>query len=164
MSERSANIEDIYDLSPLQQGLLFEVLRNPEAGVYFMQSGRRMEGLDVPAYRHAWQQLAQRHAVLRTSFHWEGLDKPVQVVHRVVTVPIVEEDWRAFSPAEQEQRLHAYLRDDRRRGFNLSEAPLLRVALFRLCERDYQMIWSRHHICLDGWSGPLMTKEIAALY
>src|SRR4051812_35581142 len=94
------NVEDIYELSPLQQGLLFHALHDPESGIYFMQSGQRMEGLDVGVFLRAWQRLVDRHSVLRTSFHWEGLDRPIQVVHRKVELPVEQLDWRGLGPAE----------------------------------------------------------------
>src|ERR1700732_5147210 len=102
MSLNAQNIEDVYELSPLQQGMLFHTLSDPGVGTYFMQSGFQVENLDVSALRHAWQQVVDRHAVLRTSFHWEGLDKPVQVVHREVEVPFEEHDWRGQSAEEQQ--------------------------------------------------------------
>ena len=114
MSLNTQNIEDVYELSPLQQGMLFHTLRDPDAGVYFMQSGFLVEGLDVAAFCQAWQKLVERHSVLRTSFHWEGLDKPVQVVHRQVAVPFEEHDWRGLSPDQQMQKPCAWLRADRR--------------------------------------------------
>ncbi len=102
--------------------------------------------------------------MLRTSFHWEELDKPVQVVHRHATIPVTEEDWRDLEPQEQQRRLRQYRRANRTRGFDLKQAPLLRIAFFQLTDDDYYFIWSRHHILLDGWSGPLLSREMMSFY
>ena len=96
-----AVIEDVYRLSPLQEGMLFESLYAPEADAYVVQVSWTLGGdLDPAALRRAWEELVRRHAVLRTSFHWEELDQPHQVVHRQVELPWIEEDWRGV-PAEE---------------------------------------------------------------
>jgi amino acid adenylation domain-containing protein len=162
---KTQNIEDVYELSPLQQGMLFHSLRAPDSGMYFHQVAYSLQGaVDVQAFGQAWQRVVDRHPVLRTSFHWENLDKPLQVVHRKVKLPLEQLDWRGLPPAEQEAKLEAYLQENRQRGFALTQAPLLRLALIRLGEEEYKYIWSHHHILWDGWSGPLVIKEFLAFY
>ncbi|MCP4572602.1 MAG: non-ribosomal peptide synthetase, partial [bacterium] len=112
----------------------------------------------------AWQQVVDRHATLRTSFHWQGLEKPVQVVHRKLEVGIERGSWRGLSPADERRRLSSFLGADRERGFELGEAPLMRLALFELGERDFQFIWSVHHIYLDGWSQALILGDMFRCY
>ncbi|HEX8128534.1 MAG TPA: amino acid adenylation domain-containing protein, partial [Pyrinomonadaceae bacterium] len=158
-------VEDLYPLSPLQQGLLFHTLYAPESGVYVEQLNCTLGGeLDLDAFGRAWRQTVERHPILRTAFVWEGLDEPVQVVRRSVRLPFVQEDWRASSAAEQGASLRAYLKDDLRRGFDLSKAPLMRIALLQLSEDTYQFIWSYHHLMLDGWCIPLVLREVFAFY
>src|SRR5262245_21153600 len=126
----AATIEDIYELSPLQQGMLFHTLYAPESHMYFEQFSFTLHAaIDVAAFEHAWQQVVDRHPILRTSFVWEGLEKPVQVVHRRVKLPVDRHDWSMLSSAVQTERLQAYLQADRERGFELSTAPLLRLAV-----------------------------------
>src|SRR5205823_6363083 len=73
----SRQIEDLYPLAPMQQGMLFHSLYEPAAGVYIEQVSCLLQGaLDVAAFAHAWQQVLDRHPVLRTSFHWEGDPAP----------------------------------------------------------------------------------------
>ena len=89
------NIEAVYELSPLQQGILLHTLAEPQSGMYVQQFSWTIRGvLDVPALERAWQLVVHRHAILRTSFHWEGLDKPVQVAHRQAALPIDQYDDR----------------------------------------------------------------------
>ena len=119
-----SEIEDIYELSPLQQGMLYHTLRDAESAVYFEQFAVPLAGaLDVGAFERAWQEAARRHAALRTSFHWEELDKPLQVVHRRVELALERHDWRRHSPTERERRFDEFLRADRARGFELDQAP-----------------------------------------
>src|SRR5262249_35856298 len=124
MNVRSQQVEDIYELSPLQQGLLFHTLHSPNAGMYCEQVVYAIQDLNVPAFEHAWQRAMDRHSVLRTSYHWEDLAKPVQVVHRRVAVPLVQEDWRNLPRGERESRLESLLRADWQRDFALDRAPL----------------------------------------
>ncbi|HJR08608.1 MAG TPA: non-ribosomal peptide synthase/polyketide synthase [Pyrinomonadaceae bacterium] len=159
------NVEDLYPLSPLQQGLLFHSVYAPASGVYVEQLSCTLGGeLNLDAFGRAWQQTIDRHPILRTAFVWEGLDEPVQVVRRSVRLPFAQEDWRALSAAEQQERLHAYLKDDLRQGFDLAKAPLMRIALLRLSEDSYQFVWSYHHLMLDGWCIPLVLREVFAFY
>lgn len=159
------SIENIYPLSPMQQGMLFHTLYAPQSGVYFEQMTCELEGeLDRDAFRGAWQRVMDRHGVLRTAFDWQNMDEPVQVVLRGLSLPLDEEDWRGIPEEEQTRRLDAFLTADRERGFDLATAPLLRLALFRVADRRHRLVWSHHHLLLDGWSMPLLFGEFFALY
>jgi hypothetical protein len=171
------NVEIFYPLSPMQQGMLFHSLYAPDTGVYVEQLSCTLQGdLDVEAFRRTWQHLLNRHPILRTAFLWEGLKEPVQVVQRQVDVPLTLEDWRDLSPEAQQTRLAAFLEVEQTRGFNLSKAPLIRVALLRTASASaspsgadagadaYEFVWTHHHILLDGWSIPLLLQEIFAAY
>jgi len=159
------NVEDIYELSPIQQGLLFHSLYAPDSGVYVQQTHWLLRGkINLKAFEQAWQQAVDRHSVLRTSFFWEDLDKSLQVVRQSVKVKIAFEDWSELSDSQQQARLVEFLEADRRRGFELSRAPLLRLALVRLDDQRYRFIWSNHHLLLDGWSVPPLLREVFILY
>jgi amino acid adenylation domain-containing protein len=159
------NIEDAYPLSPMQQGMLFHSLYAPASGVYVEQISFDVRGaLEVSAFAQAWQQLVARHPVLRTAFVWENLEKPLQVVGRQVKFPWEEQDWQGVSPIEQQERLETLLHADRKRGFELSKAPLMRLILIHLTEATYYFIWSHHHLLLDGWSAALLFTEFISYY
>lgn len=159
------NIADFYPLSPMQQGILFHCLADPKSGVYFDQFSCTIEGnLNIAAFHRAWQQVVNRHSILRTCFLWEGLKEPVQVVHRQVTLPFVHQDWRHLSSVAQQEQIEAFLSSDRCQGFNLTVAPLMRLLLIQLTDYSYHFIWSSHHLLLDGWSVPLIFQEVLALY
>ena len=165
MSEQRMNIDSIYPLSPVQQGMLFHTLLAPESGVYFNQVLYTLTGrLQKLAMQRAWQQVADRHEALRTLFVCEARDKPLQVVRRRVTLPWEEFDWRGLSADEQNAKRAAFLQTDRRRGFDLAQAPLMRLALIRLGENHHELIWSHHHVLIDGWSSFLILKDVMAIY
>jgi len=158
-------IEGSYPLSPIQQGMLFHSLYDNHAGVDIEQIVCALrENLNIPAFIRAWERVVARHASLRASFRWDSLDEPRQEVHRMVELPFELHDWRDVPATDQKIRLEAYLRADRQRGFELSHAPLMRFALFRLSEADYQLIWTFHHIIADGRSHLVILKEVFLYY
>ncbi|MBM7114700.1 non-ribosomal peptide synthase/polyketide synthase [Archangium primigenium] len=160
-----ARVEDLYPLSPMQQGQLFQSLLDPNRSVYFVQTFWRFHSaLDVPAFRKAWETVVERHAILRTAFLWEGLEEPLQLVHAKVELPWREHDWRAHTEAERPALLEAFLAEDRARGFQLSRAPLMRMAVLRMEDNVYQVVCSNHHLLLDGWSLGVLFKELLPLY
>ncbi|HEX8694770.1 MAG TPA: non-ribosomal peptide synthase/polyketide synthase, partial [Longimicrobium sp.] len=158
-------VEDVYPLAPLQEGLLFHTLYEPGSGAYVGQFGYRLQGeLDVEAFRRAWSGVVERHAALRTGFTWEGVREPLQVVRRAVEVPLLVEDWRGVDADEQARRLDARLAADRALGFDPARPPLMRLALFRTGDAAHHLVWTCHHLLLDGWSMPLVLRDVVALY
>ncbi|MBV9788338.1 MAG: amino acid adenylation domain-containing protein [Chloroflexi bacterium] len=145
--------------------MLFHSLYTPESGVYFEQFGWTVrEPLNVPVFERAWQYVVDQHPILRTSFFWEDLDEPLQVVNRRVQLPIIELDWSDLSPEQQEAELEAYLQADRQRPFDLSQAPLMRVSFIRGGASTVHVVWSYHHLLLDGWSVPLVMQDVFTAY
>ena len=157
--------EDFYPLSPMQQGMLFHSLYAPQSGMYVQQLICGLhEDLQVAAFERAWRRVVALHTALRTRFRWDGSTEPCQEVQREVSLPWDYHDWRGASTGQQDNRLEAFLEADRRRGFVLSEAPLMRLALFRMSEGHYQLVWTSHHALLDGRSRLVLLKELFALY
>ena len=161
-----AGLEDVYPLTPMQQGILFHSLYTRTSGEYVEQFSCDLRGpLDVPAFRRAWEHVIGRHTALRTAFVWEDLDEPLQVVHREARLPFELQDWRSLSAAEQSERFDAFIRAERAWGtFDLSRPPLIRVFLFRLAEETHRLVWSLHDIVIDGWSAPLILNEVEESY
>src|SRR5882724_8964136 len=158
-------LADVYELSPMQQVLLAETLRSPGSGVYCVQFHGRLSGpLDTAALRRAWTAVIDRHPALRTAFDWKEPEKPLQRVWQEIEVPWQEDDWRALPAAEQASRLEDFLAADRRRGFALDAAPLLRLALFRLGPDACRFVFTVHHLLLDGWCMAPLFAEVMAQY
>ncbi|RDV11083.1 amino acid adenylation domain-containing protein, partial [Pontibacter diazotrophicus] len=158
-------ISRVYGLSPLQEGLLFHGLYDESAVAYVEQMSCRFSGLDVERFQQTWKLLLQNHSILRTSFHYQELDIPVQCVHDKVELPFTVLDYSKLSEEEQERQLTSFVEADKKKGFDFSKAPLLRLTLIRLSgEEVYQMIWTYHHLLLDGWSLPILLQELLSTY
>ena len=155
------DVEAIYSLSPMQQGMLFHSLYAPSSGVYVQQLSCTLQGrLNLVVFSQVWQRLVDRHPILRTAFVWQGLEKPLQAVQRHVKLEIVQEDWRDRLPDQQANLLTVLLQADQNEDFNLSKAPLMRLKLIRKTDETYSLIWTHHHLLADGWSMPLLLDEV----
>lgn len=165
LAGNSDEIEDLYPATPLQEGLLFHTLSRPNSGVYVMQHRYWIEGdLDVDLFRASWQAIADTHAIFRTSFCWENTTQCQQHVRRKVAIPFEYIDLQAYSPEAQERELDEILAHERQEGFDLAQAPLLRIRLVRLADRRYLLIRSHHHILFDAWCTSLILKELQSNY
>lgn len=157
-------IEAIYPLTPMQEGLLFQTLSSG-SWEYFQQLTYTLEGeLNVAALKRAWDEVIARHAVLRTLFKWERLEKPIQIVLHRVRLLWQEEDWRALAKDEQEERWKATCIANRKLGFNLAKAPLMHLTLIHEAADRYKFVWSYHHLLMDGWSAATVCQEVFTLY
>ncbi|MEV5311956.1 amino acid adenylation domain-containing protein [Streptomyces sp. NPDC052610] len=155
-------VEDVLPLSPLQQGLLFHALFDEGAqDVYTMRTLVELEGpLDSAALRAAAEELFARHANLRGAFLHEDVDEPVQVVLKQVPVHWTETDLTTADEATREAAVTAGT-DTR---FDLTDPPLLRFTLARLGTDRRLLVVTNHHLLLDGWSVPLLVRELLQLY
>ena len=162
---KSKNIESIYPLSPMQEGMLFHSLYEPDSGVYFEQFSFTVHGnLDISAFELAWCQVVDRHPVLRTLFVWKNRTKQLQVVCKSINLPWTNLDWRELSPVEQEEQLEVFKQVDKNKGFELDKAPLIRFVLIQVANNTYKFVWSFHHLLMDGWCIPIIFKEVFAFY
>ena len=160
MNKPNKNIEAIYELSPMQQGMLFHSIYSDEESNYFEQLTSTLAGnLNVDALKQAWENVLERHTILRTSFVYKKLDKMLQVVHKSVELPFNFEDWRNKKKEMQISDLNDFLTHDKEIGFNLSKAPLMRITIIQIETNKYELIWSYHHLLLDGWSLPIIFKD-----
>ncbi|WP_329088600.1 amino acid adenylation domain-containing protein [Actinomadura citrea] len=161
----TSQLEDILPLSPLQQGLFFHALHDSGRDVYTAQIVFDLRGpLDAGALRAAAATLLRRHANLRAGFRQRKEGSPVQVVHRAVRLPWQDEDLSALPEAEREAKARELAEAERARPFDMTRPPLLRFLLIRLTDGLHRMVFTNHHILLDGWSTPVLQTELFALY
>ncbi|MHB1059865.1 MAG: amino acid adenylation domain-containing protein [Rhodanobacter sp.] len=159
---RHPQMRKLYQATPMQAGLHFHHLLDRSA--YVVQAYPVITGdLDVDAFRSAWQQAVQRHDALRTAF-MDGEGALHQLVVPSATLPWHEEDWRGVPAADQKARFEAFRDADQRAGFDFESPPLMRLAVFRLGDDRFQLLWTLHHIILDGWCMPLVYRDVMALY
>jgi len=157
------SIEEELPLTPLQQGIVFHSLRDPD--IYCNQLRLTLDGvLDAEALRRAWDQAQQRHSMLRTSFHWRDMPAMRQRVHAHVELSWSVADWRGLDEAARAAALDQLMRAEVARGFELEQAPLQRLQLVRVAEQRHELVWSSHHLLLDGWSVSLLLADIFELY
>lgn len=156
------DIADIYPTAPLQQGLLFHEQLTPGDLTYINQLSMRLIDPDVARLAAAWQAAVKRHDILRTGFWFEGVSVSQQVLYHNAYLSLDYHDWRGKEDPSAE--LIAFTQAERQRPFDLLRPPLMRLALLRLTEHHYNLIWTRHHLLLDGWSTAQLWSEVLQHY
>ncbi|RCL28711.1 non-ribosomal peptide synthetase, partial [Pseudomonas sp. AFG_SD02_1510_Pfu_092] len=158
-----AQLADIYPLSPMQQGMLFYTLQESAAALYINQTSVDVHGLDIERFVAAWNQVIASHDILRTVFlssaQWP---EPLQLVLRQASLPLRLLDWRGREVSNE--ALQALAGEDAAEGFDLTCAPLMRLTLVQCDELRLHLIWSRHHILMDGWSNSRLLGEVLQVY
>ncbi|GAA1024555.1 MULTISPECIES: non-ribosomal peptide synthetase [Amycolatopsis] len=158
-------VEDIYPLTALQAGMVFHSLVDSGSSAYFDQFRLRLAGVRDPrALGEAWQRVVDRTPILRSSTVWDGVDEPVQRVHRGVRVPVGQHDWRGLAPEAQQAELAKLLEADLAAGMDLTTPPLMRLEIARLTDDEVQLLWTSHHVLLDGWSAAQVFGEVCEQY
>ncbi|UII73719.1 non-ribosomal peptide synthase/polyketide synthase [Pseudomonas sp. HN11] len=158
-----ADVEDLYPLSPMQQGMLFQSLYGEGSGDYINQMRIDVEGLDVPRFRQAWQAAVDSHEILRSGFLWQTeLEQPLQVVYKQMRMPFTELDWQGHT--DSSTALGCLAESARAQGFELEQAPLMSLTVVRTGSSSYHLIYTNHHILMDGWSGSQLFGEVLQHY
>jgi non-ribosomal peptide synthase protein (TIGR01720 family) len=157
-------IADIYPLGPFQAHMLEQRLHHPESGLYLASGVFEVPfAVDGANFERAWQQVIERHPVLRSSFMWAGLDQPLQLVHKHAHLTMAQADLRALTPTEQQARVAEYFQAVRRTSFALTSAPHTDIALFRVGDESYRFVWTFDYMLQDGW-GFLLIQDFLACY
>jgi amino acid adenylation domain-containing protein len=152
-----------YQLSSMQQGMLLQSLH--EGGAYIQQLVCDLqENLHESYFFRAWQEVAERHDILRTAFRWEGIPETLQDVYEEIELPWRNEDWSHLSPEQQQQEFEDFLLSDRKSGFDVTNPPLMRWACFKLGAMRHRLVWTFHHALLDGRSHFIVLQEVFSLY
>lgn len=158
-------IAHIYPLTFAQAGLLVSTLAEAEPGLYIVQMRFALAGqLDRRRLRHAWGVLTARHDVLRTGIVWDQVSKPVNVVMTQAAMPVDDLDLAGLDACVRSTAVQNFLEMDRRRGFDLQQAPLSRITLLVFGQDKWEMVWTHHHAILDGWSTARLMAELWSAY
>ncbi|MFG3230072.1 condensation domain-containing protein, partial [Kitasatospora sp. NPDC048194] len=167
LAEAGTALADVLPLTPLQQGMLFHADYDAAASdvdVYTLQIVADIEGeLDPAALRAAGQALLDRHPNLRAAFRARAAGEPVQLIPRHAELPWSEADLTGLPEPARAEELARITEAERTRRFDLAAPPLLRFALVTHGEGRHRFIWTSHHILVDGWSMPLLVRELFAL-
>jgi len=158
------SIEDIIGLTPIQEGMLFHYLYNRDSEQYFEQLSISLEGnINVDKIREAWNFVINANSMLRTIFRWDNIEKPIQIILKSKPVQITEHDFSYEEKNVQESLLNKTKENDRKSKIDIGLEPF-RISLCKLCENEFEMILSYHHIILDGWSTAIIIKEFFDFY
>jgi hypothetical protein len=160
------NVEDIFPMSDIEKGMVYESLVQDGRGIYHDQlvHQRAYPGFDNGRLRRALALLVEKHAILRTSFHLGTLEADVQMVHRTVPVDLPFEDLAHLAPKAQEATVQAYISAEHQRPFEVATAPLWRMKAFGLGADEVVIVFQFHHAILDGWSHASFVTELNNLY
>ena len=158
----AANIQDVYPLSPLQEGILFHHLLSTQGDPYLLTAQMIFaDRATLDRYFDAIQQIVDRHDILRTAFVWEAIDMPAQVVYRHASVTVTE---LTLDPADGpigEQLQHRFNAD--RHRMDLSQAPLLQFVVAREPDAGWHVLMSLHHMVGDHTTLAILHEEVQAL-
>ena len=161
----AAQIDDVYPLTPMQEGMLLHTLLEPGTGLYFMQDRYRINNeLDVERFALAWEAVVARHEALRASFCWNIGEDMLQVIHKPGRTPMDYQDWSEVPEAEQEPRLQALLRQEREAGFELLREAPFHLRLIKVGSGRYWFMMSNHHILIDAWCRSLLMNDFFEIY
>ncbi len=164
MEDWRQHITDIYSLTPMQTGMLYHFLREKDSPAYFEQAVIVLKGsVDKDTFERAFHQVIKRHDILRTAFVYEKVDKPVQVVLKDRPAKMYFKDISLLPEEEKKSYLEDYMAGDREKGFDLTREPLIRISLIK-SDDMYHLIWSFHHMIMDGWCLGIVFKELLDSY
>ncbi|WP_247842476.1 non-ribosomal peptide synthase/polyketide synthase [Pseudomonas sp. MWU12-3103b] len=158
----AGQLDGLYRLSPMQQGMLFLGLNSPEADLYVNQLSVPVQGLEPLRLQAAWETVSRRHDILRTGFLWQDMAEPLQFVLADPQLPFSLLDWREQDHSAE--ALQGLADAERAKGFDLDQPPLQRLTLVQVSEHSYQLIWTYHHILIDGWSSSQLIGEVLSQY
>jgi amino acid adenylation domain-containing protein len=151
-------------LSSAQRRLWFLNQLDPDSPYYNIPMALRMSGtLDVEAMRRAFNEIVNRHEVLRTTYVTQG-DTPVQIIHPEMLIDLPVVDMTHIPAEQQDAEVRRFAIEDSRHIFDLQTGPLVRASLLRLSEHEHILLQNFHHIANDGWSIWQFANEFAPLY
>ncbi|WP_333770196.1 amino acid adenylation domain-containing protein, partial [Streptomyces sp. IBSBF 2435] len=164
--DEPVSVAELLPLSPLQEGFFFHSLVDgSDQQEYVVQQAVELSGpVDGPLLRRAARRLMERHAPLRACFRQLDGGRPVQIIADGLDLPWRELDLSAQDPATRSALADAVAADERSRGFDLARPPLMRCALVRLGDGRSRLLLTFHHIVADGWSLPILHRELMACY
>ncbi|WP_212003981.1 non-ribosomal peptide synthetase [Chitinophaga sp. HK235] len=162
---KEQHVSDLYRLSPLQEGMLFHSLFDNDPHAYISQTSLDWHGeFNESAFIQAWEYVAAKHSILRTSFHIAPFDAPVQCVHEKITLPVTILDYTDMDDRTKEEKLSEFLKIDARTPFELHKAPLFRLTVIKTGPSVVKVVYAIHHMIADGWSSPVIFSECFRAY
>jgi acyl carrier protein len=162
---RKIEIEKIYSLSPMQDGMLFHYLLDPDSPAYFEQTTFTISGdIDYVLLENSFNVIIDNYEILRTIFRYENVKQPLQIVLKGRPLSIHVEDISHLIQADAKQYVKEFQEKDRERGFDLTKDMLVRISLLKTGENTHKLVWSFHHILMDGWCLAILYRQLIRVY
>ncbi|MEM7422122.1 MAG: amino acid adenylation domain-containing protein [Pseudomonadota bacterium] len=159
MMGTAPRLHDVYPLTPVQSGMLFDMLHR-ERDVYVGQFTCALRGaFDVNAFETAWNDLAARHDVLRSTIVWEGMRAPVQAIGSAPRITIEHRDWQGRTHGDRETALAAVFAERREKIARSETLGGIDLVLLKQDRETWQLIWTYPQLLLDGWSVAALLRE-----
>jgi len=164
MFDRS-DIKNIYQLSPMQEGMLFHAMLDKESKAYFQQMQMEVQGeVDVTLLEESLNAVIERYDVLRTVFMYEKVKSPIQLVLNRRKAGIYYEDISGMEAEAKEHFMADFIESDKKNGFELTKDALIRLSVIKMHKESYRIIWSYHHIIMDGWGLGIFLNDFIKIY
>lgn len=161
----TSNIKDLYRLSPMQEGMLYHAMKDNENSAYFEQAVLSIEGeLNIFQLEESFNKLIERYDIFRTVFVYEQLARPIQIVLKEQQAGMRVEDITNVSEINQKVFIEAFKEKDKMKGFDLQNGVPIRLSLIKTGSASYKLVWSFHHIIMDGWCLGIILKEFFETY
>ncbi|AOL27289.1 plipastatin non-ribosomal peptide synthetase PpsC [Bacillus subtilis] len=158
-------IQDIYPLSFMQEGMLFHSLYDEQSRAYFEQASFTIHGqLDLERFEKSMDAVFDRYDIFRTAFIYKNVAKPRQVVLKQRPCPVHVEDISHLNEKDKEHCTEAFKEQDKSKGFDLQTDVLMRISILKWAPDHYVCIWSHHHILMDGWCLGIVIKDFLHIY
>ena len=163
--QKEISLQDIYPLTPIQEGIFYHHLFHRDFPIYFTQIGYVATlQLNVELFSKAFSDLANRHEILRASIIQDVTGKPFHIIRNDNIAEFIVENISHLSDHEVPEYLESAKRGDRKRNFNFEKDVMLRIKIFLIGKDQYYFLWSYHHIIVDGWSVNILATELMRLY
>lgn len=158
-------IQDICQLTPMQEGMLFYWLKERDSNEYFESVSISLHGnVNIEILEKSFNILMQRHDVLRSVFKFDKTEKPLQIILKKRNIKFIYKDIWQLDESEQIEFIDKFNNENKNFGFDLRRSTLMRVTILRLSENTCNLIWSYHHIIIDGWSFGILAKDLFNIY
>ncbi len=159
------NIQDIYPLSPMQEGMLFHALYDGDSAAFLQIDSFPVTGnFDINIFEKSWNELFKRYDIFRTLFLHKGLENPLQIVLKEQKIVFSFNDISYLDKRQQDSFIVKCKQEEESLKFDLSRDVLMRIKIIASGKSNYEVIWTRHHILMDGWCSGIIINELFTIY
>ncbi|KRF09858.1 non-ribosomal peptide synthetase [Paenibacillus sp. Soil787] len=163
--KKSDTIQKVYPLTPMQEGMLFHSIMDPDSSAYHNLLQAKLCGLlDVSLFEQSFNQLIAENDILRTAFVHQNLQRPRQVVLSKRTIQLHFEQIDHLDESEQQNCIASFISERNAGSYNLAKDVPMHIAVFQTANQEYQFIWSHHHILMDGWGLGIVINRLFQIY